>query len=181
MASIPLAVENSNLPAWLPTPHAVVMKCSQHGPGPSGFVEYSPDGTESAWIKYGRTVAMGEARTQDFTANIVNSDKGCVVRVPRIFFAFRYKGVGYIVIQHIHGHDCSQDDTEKVALAVKRLRSIDSPTVSPGPVGGGPVTHRLFADHRSSIRYDSVGELQEHVNNVSGAFTLDIDYSPGST
>ena len=170
MASIPLAVENLNLPAWLPTPYAVVTKCGQHGPGPSGFAEYSPDRTESAWIKYGTLLAMGEARTQDFIAKIVNSDKGCIVRVPPVLYAFRYEGVGYIVMQHIHGHDCSEDDINEIAIAVKRLRSIESPTTSPGPVGGGPVTHRFFPDHRSSLRYNSVGELQEHVNSVGGTF-----------
>ncbi|KAK0185469.1 hypothetical protein F5146DRAFT_1227862 [Armillaria mellea] len=121
MANIPLTVENPNSPTWLPTPQAVVTKCKEHGFGPSGFVEYSPDGIESAWIKYGRLVAMGEARTQDFVANIVNSDEDCVVRVPRIYYAFWYRE-RYIVMQYIHGHDCSEDEAEAIALAVKRLQ-----------------------------------------------------------
>ena len=112
---------------------------------------------------------MGEARTPVFVAELVNSDTARVVRVPRVFFAFRHKGVGYIVMEYVHGRDCSPDDASEIALAVKRPLFISSPTLSPGPVGGGPVTHRLFADHRSSIQYGSVIELQEHINNVSGA------------
>ncbi|KAK0497575.1 hypothetical protein EDD18DRAFT_1162964 [Armillaria luteobubalina] len=168
MVDIQLAVEDPNSPTWLPTPHAVVTKCHQHGPGPSGFVEYSPDFvdpfpdcTKSAWIKYGPSIAMGEARTQDFIANIVNSDKDCVVRVPHVYFAFRYDRIGYIIMQHIHGRDCNEDDFNEISRAVKRLLSIQSETKSPGPVRGGPVAHRFFADHRPDIRYNSVGELQE--------------------
>jgi len=170
MANVPLAFESPNLPTWLPTPYTVVARCGQHGPGPLGFVEYSSDRTESAWIKYGPLVTMGEARTQAFIADIVNSNNDCVVRVPNIFYAFRYKGVGYIVMQHVRGQDCSQDDFGQIALAVRRLRSIDSPTASPGPIGGGPISHRLFNDHRSSVRYMSVCALQEHINKVSDAF-----------
>jgi hypothetical protein len=169
MDSIPLALENSSLPLWLPTPDAVVTKCKQHGPGPSGFAVYSSDGIESVWIKYGPLVTMGEARTQDFIAKAVNSNEGYNVRVPDVFYAFRYEGVGYILMQNIRGQDCTREDFDQIALAIKQLRSIDSPTVSPGPVGGGPVGHRLFNDHRSDIRYTSVDELQEHINKVSDA------------
>ncbi|KAJ2922600.1 hypothetical protein H1R20_g14501, partial [Candolleomyces eurysporus] len=111
---------------------------------------------------------MGEARTQDFIANIVNSDEDSVVRVPRVYYAFRYKDHGYILMQHIEGQDCTEEDTDAVALVVKRLWAITpSPTVSaPGPVGGGPIFHRFFANHCSAVRYNSVAELQEHVNNV---------------
>jgi hypothetical protein len=80
-------------------------------------------------------------------------------------------------MQYVDGNDCDQNDLDAIALAVKRIGSIPSPTVSPGPVGGGPVTHRFFAGHRSSILYSSVEDLQEHVNKVSSVFTLWIAYS----
>ena len=147
MTSIPLVVKNSNLPEWLPTPYAVIMKCRQHGPGPSGFMEYSLDHTESAWIKYGPLVAMGEPHTQVFIADIMNSDKGCIIWVPCVLYAFWYEGIEYILMQHICGQDCSQDDFDQIALTVKQLRSISSPTIWPGPVRGGPVTR-----HSTSFR-----------------------------
>ena len=87
---------------------------------------------------------MGEARTQVFVAEIVNSDTARVVRVPCVFFAFRHKDIGYIVMEYIHGRDCSPDDASEIALAVKRLLFISGPTLS-------------------------VIELQEHMNNVSSA------------
>ena len=59
--------------------------------------------------------------------------------VPRIDCAFRYERIGYIIMQYVDGNDCNQNDLDAIALAVNRLRSIPSPTASPGPVGGGPV------------------------------------------
>jgi hypothetical protein len=172
MATISLAVKNLNLPVWLPTPKDVVLKCKENGHGPSVLTILSPDGSEAAFVKYGPLIDMGEARTQNFIANIVNSDKNIIVLVPRIYYAFRYDGIGYMIMQHVDGSDSNQNDYDAIVLAVNRLRSILSPTESPGPVGGGPVTHRFFADHQSSVQYDSVNDLQAHVNRVSGAFTF---------
>ncbi len=169
MAAISLAVENSNLPAWLPTPQDVVLKCKENGHGPSAFTIYSPDGSEGAFVKYGSLVTMGEARTQNYIANDVNSDKDIVVLVPRLYYAFRYEGIGYIIMQHVDGNDCNDNDADIIALAVNRLRPIASPTTSPGPVGGGPITHRFFADHWSTAQYYSIEDLQQHINNVSSA------------
>jgi hypothetical protein len=170
MADIPLSVKNSNLPAWLPTPGDVVLKCKNHGYGPSTVIMHSPDRSEAAFVKYGPMVGMGEARTQNYIVNIVNSDKDVVVLVPRVHYAFRHEGTGYILMQYVDGNDCNQSDYEAIVLAVNRLRSIPSPTTSPGPVGGGPVSHRFFDEHQSSIQYSSAKELQQHVNNVGGAF-----------
>lgn len=172
-AAISFAVKNSNLPEWLqlPTPQDVVLKSKEHGHGPSVFNLHSPDayGSEVAFVKYGPTFAMGEARTQGYITNQVNSDEDIIV-VPHIYYAFRHEGTGYIIMEHVGSNDCNQDDFDAIALAVNRLRSIPSPTASPGPVGGGPITHRFFAGHRSSVQYTSVDDLQEHVDKVSGAF-----------
>lgn len=75
-------------------------------------------------------------------------------------------------MQYIEGNDCTEkDDLDAIALAVNRLWSIPSPTTSPGPVGGGAVAHSFFADcHRSSIQYNSVNDLQLHVNKVRDTF-----------
>ncbi|KAK0475331.1 hypothetical protein EDD18DRAFT_1218430, partial [Armillaria luteobubalina] len=125
------------------------------------------DCTKLAWIKYGPLVAMGETCTQNFIANIVNSDKDCVVRVSHIYFAFRYNRIGYIIMQHIHGCDCNEDDFNEISHTAK----------SPGPVRGGPVAHRFFADHRPDICYNSVGELQEqHTHSCTGLRILGCQY-----
>ncbi|KAK0488412.1 hypothetical protein IW261DRAFT_1439109, partial [Armillaria novae-zelandiae] len=97
---------------------------------------------------------MGKARNQAFIANIVNSDEDCIARVHHIYSVFQYKRVGSIVMQHIHGCVCSEDNFNKIACAVKRLLAIKNEAKSPGPVRGGPVSHRFFADHQSDIRYN---------------------------
>jgi hypothetical protein len=171
MAAISLTVKNSDLPVWLPTPQDLVLMCELNGEGPLTLTLHSPDGSEAAFVKYGPTLAMGEARTQDYVADHVNSDKHLVVLVPRIYYAFRYEEIGYITMQYVDGNDCNQNDLDTIALAVNRLRAIPSPTVSPGPVGGGMITHRFFSGHRSSVQYDSVEDLQEHVNKVSAFYS----------
>lgn len=139
----------------------------------------SPDTSEAAFVKYGPLLAMGEARTQDYIASFVNEDKDVVVLVPQVYCAFRHDHIGYLVMQYIDGDDSNQDDLEAIAAAVRRIMLIDSPTTSPGPVGRGPVVHRVFPDDRSSILYNSVEELQLHMNSVSSAPTLHINYLSG--
>ena len=62
---------------------------------------------------------------------------------------------------------CDESDIPRVAAAVQYLISIPSPSSTPGPVGGGPIEHPFFIDRTSSIWYESVEELQNHVNVVS--------------
>ena len=164
--------ENPDPPRWLPTPQVVVCDCKAHGCGPAHLVIHSPDGLDLVFAKYGPSISMGEARTQHLVATSVNSDEDVVVLVPRVYYAFRYKRDGYIVMEYIDGSDCEDGDFDAIARAVRRLWSIPSPTTSPGPVGNGPVSHRLFYRGRSDIRYDSVEALQSHINSVSSALAL---------
>lgn len=57
------------------TPQDVVLICKQNGYGPSALIIRSLDGSEAAFIKYGRSLAMGEARAHNYIADHVNSDK----------------------------------------------------------------------------------------------------------
>ena len=166
---IRLSLENPDPSRWLPTPQVVVRDCEAHGCGPAHLVIHSPDGLDRVFVKYGPLIAMGEARTQHLVATSVNSDEDPIVLVPRVYYAFRYKWEGYIVMEYIDGSDCEDGDFEPIARAVRRLWSIPSPTASPGPVGNGPVSHCLFSDDHSDVRYDSVEALQSHINSVSGA------------
>ena len=176
MATISLKVKNSNLPVWLPlvcspTPQDLVLMCEKNGHGPSALIIRSPGGSEAGFVKYGPSLAMGEARTQDYIADHVNSDKDFIVLVPRIYYAFRYEGIGYLTMQYVDGNDCNQNDLDAIALAVNRLRYIPSPTVSPGPVGGW-ASHPPFLcwppRPLSSMARSKI--FREHVNKVSGAF-----------
>ncbi|CUA77050.1 hypothetical protein RSOLAG22IIIB_12511 [Rhizoctonia solani] len=178
MDTIALAVETTS-PTWLPTPHELILKCKEHGFSPNAFRISSPCGSQHAFIKFGSSVAMGEALTQNYVANIVNADEDAVVLIPRVYLAFQYKGAGYIAMEYIPGNDCSQDDVDAIAVAVKRLGSVDSPTRSPGPVGGGMITHRFFYDHQSDIQYNSLQDLQEHINNIltKAKYECSVDFN----
>jgi len=123
-------------------------------------------------------VAMSEAHTQEFLANQVNKDENSIVRIPVVYFAFRYDGRGYIVMEHVGDRTCNRDDFPRIAPAVERLLKIPSPTSTPGPVNGGAITHRFFADSMSSVPYNSVELLEEHINGILTAqgFEFRIDF-----
>lgn len=167
--SIVLALKNNSIPAWLPSPENIVLECLKHGWGPSNITIHQPDGSDAAVVKWGHGVGMSEARTQDFLAKQVNEDKNNVVRVPVVYLAFLHNNVGYIAMQHVGDRDCTRDDFPKIALAVKHLQQIPSPTSAPGPINGGPIMHRMFPSCQSSVPYSSVDLLEEHINAVSGA------------
>ena len=69
-------------------------------------------------------------------------------------------------MEYVPGNDCTDDDLDAVVEAVRRLRTIESPTTSPGYVGGGPILHQLFAELHSVVEYPSIADLQHHVNRV---------------
>ena len=166
MSVIQVAIKDPDAPAWLPPPNIIIKKCRKADNRISGFVEHSPDGSESMWIKHGSEVDLGEARTQKYIADIVNSDEKCIVRVPQVYCAFRHNEVGYIAMEYVPGRDCNEDDLEAVISAVRRLWAIESPTNAPGPVGGGLIVNCFFPDAWSCIEYDSIEALQNHVNRA---------------
>ncbi|ETW76093.1 cep5 cellulose medium expressed protein 5 [Heterobasidion irregulare TC 32-1] len=149
--SIVLALKNDSIPAWLPSPENIVLECLKHGRGPSNIPIHPPDGSDAAIVKWGPAVGMSEARTQDFLAKQVNEDNNSAVRVPVVYLAFRHNNVGYIAMQHVGDRDFTRDDFPKIALAVKHLQQIPSPTSAPGPINGGPIM-------------PSVDLLEEHIN-----------------
>jgi len=74
--------------------------------------------------------------------------------------------------------DCAEEDVTVVAHAVQALIGIRGPSSAPGHVGGGPVMHNFFvSDHWvSPFIYNTVNELQSHVNGVS---ECEISTRPG--
>ena len=110
---------------------------------------------------------MGEARTQHFVTQVFNDKAGAAVRSPYVYVAFQSEGIGYIVMEYIDGSTCDDSDTKLVAAAVQSLITVQSPTVEPGPVGGGPIGHRFFIDWQSSVTDNSFEVLEKHINGVS--------------
>ena len=126
----------------------------------------SGEDVSDIWVKFGSTVAMSEAMTQRFVAQHLQADNNPDVRAPRVYLAFKWGAFGYIVSEFIDGRMCDNSDTALIAAAVKTLIAIPSPSSTPGPVGGGRIEHPFFVDRKSLIWYESVEELESHVNGV---------------
>ena len=74
---------------------------------------------------------------------------------------------------------CEYSDTDLIAVAaaVQILIAIPSPNSKLGRVGGGQIEHPFFYDWKASIEYESVEDLQDHVNGVSVLFRLPLSLS----
>jgi len=119
------------------------------------------------WVKFGRTITMGEARTQRFVAQYLEAHNvAAAVRAPRVYLAFTWGNFGFIVSEYIDGPMCDNSDIALVAAAVQTLIKIPSPSLTPGPVGGGVIEHPFFIDGKSDIWYNTVEELQGHINGI---------------
>ncbi|KAB5590066.1 hypothetical protein CTheo_6488 [Ceratobasidium theobromae] len=118
------------------------------------------------WVKSGYSITMGEALTQRFVAQYLEDNNITAVRAPRVYVAFTWCSIGYIVTEYIDGKMCENSDTDLIAAAVRVLIDIPSPSSTPGPIGGGLIEHPFFVDRRSSIKYESVKDLEDHVNGI---------------
>lgn len=124
-----------------------------------------------AWVKYDPNVYMYEALTQDWVAKNLEARPEATVRVPRVYDAFSIAGrtwpIGYIIMEYIDAPDCTKKDVKCVAQAVQTLISVRGPSLAPGHVNGGPIVHTFFLDEWTSpYRYETVDELEQHVNGV---------------
>jgi hypothetical protein len=171
MSQIELVIDTDNKPVNLLGPEAIVQQCRDANSDSNNLrgvplVDKS-HGAPYAWVKYGWSTTMGEALTQDFVGKAINGNPDAAVRVPRVYLAFQSSDYGYIVMEYIDGSICDNSDAKLVAAAVQSLIAIRGPTAKPGPVGGGPITHRFFVEGKSSMTYHSVQELEQHINGVS--------------
>jgi hypothetical protein len=156
----------------LPSRETIVAMCKEAGYECRGIpFRNQPSGPIVAWIKYGAYVEMAEALTQDWVAKVLSANPAAGVQVPRVYMAFSSDNpnlpIGYIVMEYIDAPDCDEGDDQLVAKAVQTLISIQGPDSVPGPFGGGRVIHNFFMDWTSAITYDTVEELQAHMNGVS--------------
>ena len=180
MSNIELVINADNKPANLPSPDVIIQQCFRAraqiraqiragDPNQSGIrlVDESRDDAVHAWVKFGRSITMSEARTQHFVTQVLHDKAGATVRAPSVYLAFSRNGIGYIVMEYIDGSICDDSDARLVADAMESLITIQSPTAEPGPIGGGPIVHRFFMEWESSVTYKSVDLLEKHINGVS--------------
>ena len=179
MSQIELVIDGDNKPVNLLGPKAIVQQCRDAAHAQSGDANSDSNnlrgvplvdksrGAAYAWVKYGWSITMGEALTQDFVGQAINGKADATVRILCVYLAFRSGNYGYIVMEYIEGSTCDDSDAKLVAAAVQSLIAVRGPTAKPGPVGGGPIRHRFFVEWKSSMTYHSVQELEQHVNGVS--------------
>ena len=174
MSNIELVIDADNKPANLPSLDMIIEQCWRAYPQISAsnqrgccLVDESGDNAVCAWVKFGSSIAMSEARTQHFVTQVLNDKAGAAVRSPYVYLAFSLDRIGYIVMEYIDGSICEDSDARLVADAVESLITIQSPTTEPGPIGGGPIVHRFFLEWQSSVTYKSVDLLEKHINGVS--------------
>jgi hypothetical protein len=156
----------------LPSHETIVALCDAAGYDCTGIpLRSHSSGPIIAWVKYGYYRTIAEALTQDYVAKVLNSRRVTDVRVPRVYQFFETEGplsgTGYIVMEYIEAEDCGKKDHKLVAKAVQTLISVKGPNSTPGPVGGGRINHNFFMEWRSDIKYETVEELQQHINGVS--------------
>ena len=174
MPQIKIIIESENKPANLPTPEEIIQQCRIERPAQvtetNKFGVKLPLGEgKYYWVKFGRSITMGEAKTQDYVARVFDARPDDTVRAPWVYLAFQWGQICYIVMEYINGKTCENSDADLVATAVQSLIDIKSPTSDsePGPVGGGPIQHPFFIDWSASRRYESYKELEKHINGVS--------------
>ncbi|KAG5653252.1 hypothetical protein H0H81_001509 [Sphagnurus paluster] len=176
MVEIVPVIDAEDKPANLPSPEVIVRRCRTarvriKAANPDHDVRGVPlvddSGAAYVWVKYGRTISMGEALTQSYVRQALIDDANAVVRVPCVYLAFHWGHFGYIVMEYIDGSICDESDAKLAASAVRSLITVQGKTTEPGPIGGGPITHRFFIDcGKSSLTYNSVQELEKHLNAI---------------
>ncbi|TFK68005.1 hypothetical protein BDN72DRAFT_821843 [Pluteus cervinus] len=75
--------------------------------------------------------------------------------------------VGHIIMEYVDAPDCQESDVKLIAKAIERLIHVPAPiSAAPGPVGGGQAIHTFFYEWESCITYQTLEELEEHVNGI---------------
>ncbi len=177
MSPDPFEFRAQELPADLPPCEQIVQLCAEAGFHQNG-ISFPSTGNPRFWIKYGVSLTLGEALTQDAVAQIVNEEPSRIVRVPEVYAVFVAQSCRYIIMQYIAGDTVASrqpssssyapGDVEAVAAAYNRLVSLRvSADSAPGFVGeNGLVGHDFFVERLSTIRYADVFELQAQINRV---------------
>ena len=180
-------IDDENKPANIPDYMTLINQCFELGPQQETAInnsgvritldKRSDDEVSDIWVKFADDVTKGEAETQRFVGKHLESNDIAAVRAPRVYLAFTWGSFGFIVAEYIDGQMCEESDIPLIAAAVQYLITIPSPSTTPGPIGGGLIEHPFFIYRTSSIWYNSVEELQAHINGVSVSLRLALPHS----
>ncbi|KAI0466900.1 kinase-like domain-containing protein [Xylaria cf. heliscus] len=159
--------------AKLPTSSEILALCpAETARGNTALPSNSP----VFWVKYGYSVFWGEVVAQHKAYHELRR-LGSPVRAPGVFYAFRYEGTVYIVMEYIPGKTAkkciadAQTEAEKehvmnqVGLSLSELHRIPIPPGSrPAAIDGGRIRHELFDEQKAPRHYENVEQLQNHLN-----------------
>lgn len=181
-SQVEVIIDAENKPENLPSLKEIIQRSFAELPGQTtatniqgvrlALNKTSSNQVSDIWVKFGGNIRMGEANTQHFVSRYLEANHNPAVRAPRVYIAFTWHGNGFIVMEYINGQTCGASDFALVAAAVQSLIAIPSPTSAPGPVGGGLIEHPFFIERKSSIWYESIKELEDHINGVSNKYSL---------
>lgn len=150
-----------------------------------GFA-YPSTETPVAWIKLSES--PGEARMQAFAYDWLmqqTEHRRQNVRIPKVYRWIEDDEAEdshytYIVMEYVAGKTFQQlleepiDETHEkelennVAHAISLLLSIEMPAdTPPAPLGGGLFWHLIFRDHEAPVEYETLADLEGHLNRVS--------------
>ncbi len=134
-----------------------------------------------AFIKYGAesTGMMAEMRNQEFALKSLEQlpqRDTTGIRIPKIYRVIKREKIVFVVMEYIHGQTLRgllanatseqnlQHRFNQITRAIKLFISFKiPPEIGLGSVGGGIIKHQ---DAVASVQYDSVDELQVHVNKA---------------
>ena len=125
----------------LPSQEAVAAICRKAGYNGRSILLRDSSNPVIAFVKYGLTVTLSEARTQDWVARAVNDNPDLNFRVPWVYEAFEVPlarvSIGHIIMEYIDAPDCDANDSGLAANAIQTLIGVKAQDAAPGPVGGG--------------------------------------------
>ncbi|KAG8911170.1 hypothetical protein FRC00_006960, partial [Tulasnella sp. 408] len=171
-----VVIDDKDKPTNIPDFLTIITQCFALGPQQAtatnisgvriALYKTSDHDASNIWVKFGSNITMGEAKTQCYVVQYLRDSNNTAVRAPRVYLAFTWSGFGFIVSEYIDGQICDNSDIALIAAAVQALINIPSTDLKPGPVGGGLIEHPFFVDRESSIEYESVEELEDHINGI---------------
>ncbi|KAH8824854.1 hypothetical protein DL96DRAFT_1530672 [Flagelloscypha sp. PMI_526] len=182
-------VEYSTAPAPkdLPSFDDIVQSCAAAGFNRNGVCIQVAEKARF-WVKYGRSLTLGEGLTQAQVADIVNADSENIVRVPDVYLIFLHGRFRYIVMQFVEGEtvgkrkssnmgEYREEEVQAVVAAVKALTALKMPpSTPPGPIGGGTIGHNIFSEWRSTLVYPTVKHLQHQINTLVRPRKVRVDF-----
>jgi hypothetical protein len=133
-STVNVFINDENKPVNIPSYETIIKQCFDLCPGQVTAIntsgvritldKRSDTEVSDIWVKFGSDITMGEAKTQRFVAQYLESNNIAAVRAPRVYLAFTWGRFGFIVTEYIDGQICSDSDIPLVAAAVQYLITI---------------------------------------------------------